>query len=138
MTDDLTTRIAELRRLHEAATGGTWFWQPGDHPPYAIWSALTVTAQVDRTDDAHLIVALRNALPELLDAAEEAERLRGEVETLRSDRNTAYTRLANIERDLAGALQRATNADTNRATIEHLRAEVARLEKVLEAWREGA
>ena len=85
---DLTPEtFAELRRLLDAATPRPWstvsgagnVWHfPGDAPP-------TVVAghqRAPRVPDAILIAAAVNALPALLDAAEECDALRADRDAL--------------------------------------------------------
>lgn len=63
-------QIKNLRDLAERATPGPWRTGPGAHG-YAVRGD-GYLAGVMRSDDAELIAAMRNALPELLDAAERA------------------------------------------------------------------
>ncbi len=80
MTNELTpAELAELRRLHEAATPDPWTWsQPGERVLMRAGTAdyMDATHRPDSHGPANisLAVAARNALPELLD---EIERLRG-------------------------------------------------------------
>ena len=83
--DDLRTTLADLRRLHEAATKGPW---NADHDEEAFASYVTGRglpniAQVSYTvvgglterqqqTTADLIAAMRNALPALLEIADAA------------------------------------------------------------------
>lgn len=84
---------AKLRELHEAATPGPWGRVPevgcanyansiyGPHPD---WDGLLI-ASVDQngtTDNAALIVALRNAAPAILAMAAENAALKAEVARL--------------------------------------------------------
>ena len=65
MTD---TEIAELRRLEAEATPGPW-----DVSGLTVYdTCMDGVASTHSASDAALIVALRNALPELLKAVEEA------------------------------------------------------------------
>lgn len=85
MTPPLTPEtLAELRRLHAAATPGPWGVDDGivvdDRGNAHKVDPATIPAvgiEVDHVSgfDASLIVAARNALPALLDAAEERDRL---------------------------------------------------------------
>lgn len=72
----------ELRRLLEAATPGPWDTNSG----FVVWdqSQDKAVADVPSSADGKLIVALRNAAPELLS---EIDKLRAEVEGLRHDRD---------------------------------------------------
>lgn len=87
-------RIAEIRRLAEAATKGPWLIEPGqkideiyivDAPTDGriarMWNGRTC-----REANAEFIAVARNALPELLD---EVERLRARCERLEKVREAA-------------------------------------------------
>lgn len=82
---------AHLRALEKAATPGPWDWRDDDNEPvYAVVSRLLDGRHLDLARfrvweenddaDARLTVAMRNALPQLLDAADECDRLREVVE----------------------------------------------------------
>lgn len=92
MTDNFDP--ARLRELHEAATPGPWGRVPevgcanyanSIYGPYPDWDGLLI-ASVDQngtTDNAALIVALRNAVPAILAMAAENAALKAEVARLR-------------------------------------------------------
>lgn len=93
MTAPLTPeQLADLRRLLEAATAGEWEAVIDDDvAPWVrahIGGAAVAVCEAAMRDassdaDAALIVAMRNALPALLDAARERDEARAEVERLR-------------------------------------------------------
>ena len=100
MTAVDAAQLAELRQLLAEATEGPWFVasREGDDEAWWIWAdrdePFTVAQASyggpdNRTDgeaeeaDAALIVAAVNALPALLAAAEERDRLRAAIEMLR-------------------------------------------------------
>lgn len=97
MSDLTPAELAELRRLHEAATPDPWTWsQPGERVVMRVGTAdyMDATHQPDSHGPANisLAVAARNALPRLL---AEIERLRAELECLRGpDIRSALSRLA--------------------------------------------
>lgn len=78
-----TKQIAKLRELLGKATGGEW-WVQRLLRPGAVdleiatesFDVVSATVGLRREEDARLIAAMHNALPGLLDAAEEVERLR--------------------------------------------------------------
>ncbi len=67
---DLAKTIAELRRLHEEATAGPWDETRCNGEAILGPGLVYVLRDVD-PNNAHLIATMRNALPDLLDAAEE-------------------------------------------------------------------
>jgi hypothetical protein len=78
--------IAELRRLHADVPPGEWVTAPNhDHSPHprclGIFNGSREVLRHGgmRYSDAALVVAMRNALPQLLDALEELERERDEL-----------------------------------------------------------
>lgn len=78
MSNPLTdAEIAELRKLDAAATPPTW-----DHPgAQEIWTGRdTYLAFVQKTADADLVAAARNALPALLDEVTRARALLRRIE----------------------------------------------------------
>jgi hypothetical protein len=81
--------LATLRAAGEAATNGPWadVQRSGDGG-HQVDSCVTGDCIVDTVfgsdDDAAFIALARNHWGELLDAAEERDRLRGEVERMRS------------------------------------------------------
>lgn len=109
----MTTPIdtAELRRLLDSATPGPWCvhpngtsaWQGEDYdssgvlPGHGMVLRGIASAATERElADVDLAVALRNAAPALLDAADECDRMRAEVarlrEALRAARDLASDR----------------------------------------------
>ena len=99
MTDWTTARVtpetlAELRRLLEEATPGPWHaWDRGigyevhteaEHNPIHCVSLNSEFRETFRGPDARLIAAAVNALPALLDAAAERDRLAEAVERVRA------------------------------------------------------
>ena len=77
---------AELRRLHADVQPGEWATGPNhDHSPHprclGIFNGSREVLRHGgmRYSDAALVVAMRNALPQLLDALEELERERDEL-----------------------------------------------------------
>ena len=90
---DLTPEtVAELRRLLDAATPGPWMvGDEGDDVAVIVdegdeFSSIQIAADLHQGDDgltdARLIAAAVNALPALLDAAEERDALRAERDAL--------------------------------------------------------
>lgn len=80
-------KLAELRRLHEAAAKEWYAYADRTGRPSKLESANGRVCTFHPTDanrdvDAALIVAMRNALPSLLSAAEERDALRKRVEEL--------------------------------------------------------
>lgn len=87
---DLAATVANLRRLRDEATPGPW--RLGPEPPWEAGHGV-VKCGCEPTDaDADLIVAAVNALPSLLDAVEERDRLREGVELLREVQATTMAR----------------------------------------------
>jgi len=92
MTAPLSATVANLRRLRDEATPGPWtqenpnneFWPEDERsePGPAIYAGghqLIYNEGGHTTADAALIVSAVNALPTLLDAVEERDRLREEA-----------------------------------------------------------
>lgn len=81
----------DLRKLHEAATPGPWLTQDERDGMYAVWTrqphigtlALCqyedINGEFPAKDNAALIVAMRNALPDLLDTIDRLTRERDEA-----------------------------------------------------------
>ena len=89
----MTNLSERLRALEAAATKGPWragLWGNGEHVPgleHIFMDAAEITIQDVLSEDAALIVAMRNALPELLDTIDQQatriEALERQVEGLR-------------------------------------------------------
>lgn len=84
--------LDELERLEKSATPGPWTYRVDDerlarpHPSLndAHDDDITKNATGLTVDNGALIVAARNALPELIAASRERDRLRAALETIRS------------------------------------------------------
>jgi len=91
-------QIAELERLEKEAEPGPWEWWPASpadfddkcqlpHVPQGAYLGETLINLSDtyegRREDCALVVALRNAAPDLIAAAKEAATLRAQVARLR-------------------------------------------------------
>jgi len=83
VTDKLTVeRVAELRALRAAATKG-WLRTADTEDGLSVYGPThKYVAGFDYAEDRSFYVALHNAAPALLDAAESEARLRGENEAL--------------------------------------------------------
>lgn len=82
--------LAELARLHAAASPGPWLWEGSIYQHMAVEiCAVRGIAQLWKGPhamaDAALIVAVFNSLPRLLDIAAAYERQLAEIETLKRD-----------------------------------------------------
>ena len=81
----MTLDVAELRRLLDAATQRPWTTVSGagnvwHFPEEGTPTVVAGRQRAPRVPDALLIAAAVNALPDLLDAAAEVERLTGQIE----------------------------------------------------------
>jgi len=119
---------ARLRELHAKATPGPWRYRPslhddwgtirgGDHKPVATTCMECRYTESDVgkregpspiAENGELIVAVINALPSLLDAYEERDRLRGLLaEALPCVRYAMLTGFAGIRMDLVSRIEEA-------------------------------
>lgn len=73
------TDLAELRRLHEAATKGDWYDSPDGFVDVAVSKTKArQVARAEKAKDAQFIAAAHNALPALLDELEKYKTICGE------------------------------------------------------------
>lgn len=98
---DIDKIIAELEELDKAATPGPW----SNPHKKGIWSGhdFVGSCHWNEEDDSNLIVAMRNALPELLERIKYTDGFEKELEYLQNARNDALARAekAEAERDAA-------------------------------------
>lgn len=122
--------VARLRRMLEAATPGPWKSPEGwciQSPKYAV--AIT-TRGPGQKRDAALIVAARNALPALLDAAEERDALR---DFINAGFNCDQKRR---QADISAAKERGELRRERDALQAELAALRGRLECLTSSWEE--
>ena len=141
-----TPDLAELRRLAEAATPGPWAARYGVSWEARVCATTGSLADVDSTANAELIAAAVNALPGLLDAAAERDRLARLLDEPR--RSGCAVEIAGVR--IAPCDERGQTADMReRDTLadrlahmtearDNARAEVKRLTALVEAVREDA
>jgi hypothetical protein len=138
MTEQLN--IPELRRLHAAATPRPWHrFHDGhdDHPCDCgqIWSehellfcpALNDDPKKEsRVNEGRLIVAMRNALPALLDAAEERDALKAKLAEADDKCRNALNLISRgaVRRELVDAVNQACLED-----LDNLREAIAAAKK---------
>lgn len=98
---------AKLRELHEAAANVPWEQAaPGskiiflDHPEQ---DDVSIIAECDWSNDAALIVALRNAVPAILAMADENAALKAEVARLREANGILEDGLQEVGDDYPGS-----------------------------------
>lgn len=106
MLDPITPeQRAELRRLHEAATPGPWSKRGSGVYFHNSWPYAPVVDD-DRIgpENALLIAAARNALPALLDAADERDALRERLAEVTRDRDALLSACEAVRADKFASL----------------------------------